>query len=262
MNFIRTVCASILPIFLMTSVIQAAINNGEDVTHPVTRFDTRLKCQNGVDKVDGSDIIGTARTDIVLKFDNEWQLAFRADFPIESFFCSKHCQECGGKNAKHVGDSLFQFLFVTPPQGDWLFAIGEQTIFPTAGDNLNIGDAKYQLLPTVAARYDLGYWSDGAYTGILLRHAFSVGGYPSAPPVARTYIQPTLNINFTKGWFINSSPELRYNWITSAWFVPFDLMIGVMVTPKFILSIEYAKAIVYDYPEYNQELEIRAGIFF
>lgn len=239
-------------------------NNGEDVTRPITRIDGRLKYQTGVNEPGGKAVIFTLRKDVVRHLSNSWQISLRGDLPYEwYYFSGKHPKNVvNGKKLDHLADSLVQGLIITPSFGKWTYGFGAQVIFPTAGDNLQVGDGKYQLLPTAAMRYDLGFWKAGAYVGLLVRHAFDVAGYKSAPHISQTYFQPFLNINLPAKWFLSFSPELRYDWMIRDWFVPFDIMIGKMITDKIILSIEYENAIVYDFEQYQQQVELRVGYFF
>lgn len=239
--------------------LQAVTNNGEDVTRPLTRFDLRLKFQDGVNSIYGKDAIVTARTDRVIYLPSHWQVGLRADLPYEWYTC--HRCSCG-KSLDHFADSLFQALLITPSHDKWTGALGAKIIFPTGGNNLQIGDAKYQLLPTLAIKYDLDDWSPGAYIGLLIRHAFNVGGYKSAPYISQTFIQPFFNLNFPKDWFLSWSPEMIYNWRIKGWFIPTDIMIGKMVTKKIVVSIEYENAIVYEFRQYTQQIEFRVGFFF
>lgn len=229
--------------------------NGEDVTRPVTRVDLRAKGQTGVTHQNGKDIIFTLRSDASIPLVRDWQLGLRADAPVELYYSPGH-------NANHMADSLFQAFFITPTYDKWTFGVGAKAIFPTGGKNLSIGQGKYQILPSVAFKYDLSELSAGTYVGSIVRHAWSVAGYGSAPFISQTYIQPFFNFNLPSDWFLNSSPEMIYNWITGDWFVPFDLMIGKMVTKKIVLSLEYETALVYDYPKYRTQLEFRIGVFF
>lgn len=249
--------------FVYASDVEPEIlNNGEDITRPIKRFDLRLKYQTGVNSIQGKATVFTARTDQVYTFLSEWQLGLRIDLPYEWYTCPQSSQQQCNKSLNDMGDSLFQILAGSPAYDRWTYGFGVKFIFPTAGNHLQIGQGKYQVLPTVALKYDLNEWSAGSYTGFIFRHAFDIAGYKSAPYISQTYIQPTININLNERWFVNSSPEMIYNWRTKAWFIPFDLMVGWMPTKKIVLSLEYENAIVYDYPKYAQQIEFRIGYFY
>lgn len=256
-----------LPAFANTEGVlqEEKINNGEDVTHPVRRFDLRVKYQTGVTHAEGKDVIVTLRTDQLFYFDNEWELSFRVDIPYDWFYCPRNSRECNltpCTDADHLDDSLLQIFLITPSFYKWKYAVGTKFIFPTGGVNLEIGDGKYQLLPSFAFRYDLNDWVPGSYLGAIFRYAFDYAGYKVDPHISQAYIQPFFNLNLPDGWFLNSSPEMFYDFPTHHWFIPFDLMIGKMLGKKYIVSIEYECAIIDDYPEYSQQVEFRVGYFF
>lgn len=252
-----------LPVLLAANLQAYDLNNGEDITRPITRVDLRARFQDGASSQKGKTFTLTARSDMAITLKSLWQIGLRADLPVEVFWCPRSCCNCTScYNSRRMGDSLFQIFFITPAKNKWTFALGSKFIFPTAGRNLEIGDGKYQILPSAAMKYDLSDWSDGAYAGILFRQAWSYAGHPSAPRINQTFIQPFFNLNLPNAWFLNSSPELFYDWRTQHWFIPFDLMIGKLIHEKYVVSLEYEAAIVDDYPNYTQQIEFRIGAFF
>lgn len=237
------------------------INNGQNIVKPITRIDLRMKYESGVDKQNGYAIIPTLRVDKVIELPCNWQISFRTDLPYWWYRCTKQSRDCC-YNSQTWGDTLFQALAVTPAYGPWIFAFGSKFLFPSAGDNLEIGDGKYQILPTLAFGYDIDEWGEGSFWGLLVRHAFDVAGFASAPHINRTYIQPTINIMLPDNWFFTSSPELCYDWMVPGWFIPFDMTIGKMVTKRIVVSLEYEVALMYQYKQYRQLTEFRVGFFF
>lgn len=249
-------------ILLLPFFLSAVENNGEDVTRPVSRFDVRAQAQTGASRHDGNTTTLILRNDSVFKFPTEWQVASRVDLPFESFRCRHPTCKNSCYPSSHMGDSLLQLFLITPDQDLWCYAIGMKIIFPTAGKNLEIGNGKYQLLPSLAIRRDLPEISRGSFIGAIAREAFSVAGYSIATRISRTYLQPFLNINLPHGWFINSSPEMFYDWVNHTTFIPLDLMIGQMITPSLVVSLEYEYGIVYGYKNYRNQVEFRIGYFF
>lgn len=247
---------------LLASTANATDNNGQDVTRPLSRFDMRIQGQNGVGDQDGNTATLTFRVDSAIPLRSEWQLGLRLDAPFQSFRCPHHNEKHPCYNSNHMDDSLMQLFIITPNYGRWCFAAGFKMIFPTAGRNLEIGNGKYQFLPSAAFRCDWNELSEGSYFGVIVREDWSVAGYSSAPRISRSYLQPFLNINLPCKWFINSSPELFYDWVSHQWFIPLDLMVGKMITPKLIVSLEYEYGLVYGYRNYRNQLEFRIGIFF
>lgn len=234
---------------------------GEDITRPLNRFDLRAEGQKGENCRHSSDVIATARTDLLIKLPDGWSTGVRVDVPYAWYWSGSRQSACG-HDVFHLDDSLLQVILIAPECGKWTGAFGVKAIFPTAGDHLEIGDGKYQLLPSAGFKYDLGEWSQGAYAGLIVRQAFDVAGYRSAPYICKTYIEPFLNINLPDQWFINFSPEIIYNWRIRKWFVPFDMMVGTMVSENVIVSLEYESAIVYGYKQFTQSLEFRVGYFY
>ena len=50
-----------------------------------------------------------------------------------------------------------------------------------------------------------------------------------------------------------------------AFFIPLDIMIGKMLTPKIVVSLEYEYGIVYTvykYKQYKDQIEFRIGYFY
>ena len=59
------------------------------------------------------------------------------------------------------------------------------------------------------------------------------------------------------------SPDIRINFLDhDKLFLPLDVMVGKLVTPKLITSLEVSAPIVKDYDLYNFKLEVRIGVFF
>lgn len=235
--------------------------NGEDITHPINRFDVRLEGQRGKNCRKSSNLILTLRTDLLFDLPQQWRIGVRMDLPYAWYWEGGKNSPCG-PSIDHLDDSLLQILFVPPSWGNWTCAFGFKSIYPTAGDNLQIGDGKYEIWPSAGFKYDLSDWSNGAYFGLILRQAYNVAGYRSAHYVCKTYIEPFFNLNLSNQWFINISPELIYNWRIESWFVPFDLMVGKMINERLIISLEYETAIVYGYKQFTQSLEFRIGYFY
>jgi hypothetical protein len=81
---------------------------------------------------------------------------------------------------------------------------------------------------------------------------------------------PLVNIGLPDGWFVNLYPssDIRYNFAakrpgdSGRWFVPFNFMVGKMVTRSIVASLEMGVPIVNDYQVYDFKLEARVGFFF
>ncbi|HHT9127116.1 MAG TPA: hypothetical protein ACFYD6_15065 [Candidatus Brocadiia bacterium] len=240
---------------------EEAVNTGQDFTKPLTQFDISLKYQNLQEDFETTVI--TARVDKPFLLGNDWQLALRADLPYMWSDVPSADNPPPGENQEGFSDFLVQALFITPTKGKWTAGFGTQVIFPTAEKD-SMGTGKYQLLPTLGVKYDLGEtgWMKGAWAATLLRYAVDIGGDDDRPNINQTYIQPVLYITLPRLWFLTFAPEMIYDWRTENWHVPFDLLVGKMLTRKIVVTVEYKAAIVDDLPLYTQEVEFGIGFFF
>lgn len=250
----------------LTPELEDADNNGEDVTKPINRFDVRFQVKTLPDATESGQTFDnqrnetlTLRSDLRL-FSKPDQLALRIDLPL--IWSNKPSSENkNGANEFGLGDLLLQAAYVRTFDSRWAAAIGLQTILPTATGPA-FGTGKWQLLPSVALRADLPEISAGSYAGLVARHDFSVAGTSSRSNINQLILEPQLNIGLRDRWFLNSSPKIYYNFETSKWFVPLDLMVGKRFGDRWIASIEYQYGLVRDDDKFNQWIELRVGYFF
>jgi hypothetical protein len=240
--------------------MKGEIETGQDFTKPLTRFDLRLKYQQ-IDQGDSHNTVATARADVPVVLGGGWQFALRADLPY-AWSDVPSTDNRDGEAQRGLSDALIQGLLIAPISGKWDYGIGAQMVLPTASHD-NMGTGKYQLLPTVGIKYDLGDWARGAWCGALVRYAFDVASKDDdRAHVSQTYIQPFVHLLLPRAWFLFFEPEARYDWREKRWFVPFDLMLGKKVTANLVVSLEYKTAIVDDLPLFSQEVEARVGFLF
>ncbi|NTU60067.1 MAG: transporter [Deltaproteobacteria bacterium] len=236
------------------------VNTGQDFTQPVTRAELRVRYQRAVEEDDHNTAV-TARVDDISDLGGGWRLALRADLPYQ-WTDTPTGENPDGELDRGLGDALVQALLVAPVGGKWAYVLGTQVILPTARKDA-MGTGKYQLVPTLGAKYDLGQWSRGAWCGALVRHAFDVASKDDERAhVSQTYLQPFVNILLPRLWFLTFAPEVRYDWREKRWFAPFDLMVGKMVSDRLVVSLEYKSAVVDDLPLYKHEVEARVGLLF
>jgi|GEM_PF-506503 len=235
-------------------------NTGQDPTKPLKRLDVRLKYQ---DLPGGSSaVVPTLRLDIPFPVgDKGWKIGTRFDLP---FVISDvpSSDNPGGDWHGGVGDSLAQVLLITPPQGRWQFGFGTQAIFPTGSED-QMGTGKWQLAPMVAGIYALPEISKGSFTGLLVKDQFSIAGDEDRNHVNELVLTPLLNINLPNRWFLTFAPEIKFNLKDDgAAFVPFDILIGKLISPKTVVSVELKAPLLDDYKQYDFEVEFRIGFFF
>jgi hypothetical protein len=98
-----------------------------------------------------------------------------------------------------------------------------------------------------------------------LPYAFDYAGDEARHHISVLQLQPALNIHLPQAWFVElyPSPDIRINFLDhNKLFLPLDVLVGKLVTPKFIASLEVSAPIVKDYDLYHFKLEARIGFFF
>jgi hypothetical protein len=239
---------------------KSEVNTGQDPTKPIARLDLRLKYQ---DLPGGnSSVVPTLRLDVPLELgESGWTLGTRFDLPFVINDVPSP-DNPGGDWHGGVGDALSQFLLITPPQGRWQFGFGTQVIFPTASQD-QMGTGKWQLAPIIAGVYALPEISKGSFVGLLIKDQFSVAGADGRKDINDLVIQSLFNINLPDRWFLTFAPEMRFDLEDDgAAFIPFDLVVGKMITPKTVISVEFKAPLLDDYRQYDFEVEFRVGFFF
>jgi hypothetical protein len=106
--------------------------------------------------------------------------------------------------------------------------------------------------------------SPGRFFAAEMLYAFDIG----EPDSGELQLQPTLNVELPHGLFLNLFPssDIRINLGTpkgnGRLFFPFDALVGVMVTPVLVASLEASLPIVKAYPVYDFKLQAKVAYFF
>jgi hypothetical protein len=266
----RLLTASIVLVAVLSigrsGAAEEELNDGEDITNPVNRFDIRFQVKTLPDATESGQQFDdrnaetlTLRSDLKF-FSKPNQLALRLDLPL--VWSNKPTSENkNGVSEFGFGDLLFQAAYVRTFSARWAGAIGSQTILPTAtGDAF--GNGKWRLVPSAAIRAQLPEISDGSYAGLIVRQDVSVAGSSSRKNINSLILEPQLKISLPARWFVNSSPKFYYDTYAKDWFVPLDLMVGKRFGPHCIASLEYQYGLVRDNYRYRQWVECRIGYFF
>ena len=248
--------------FICTKALaeEEEVNNGQDFTKPLTRFDIRQKYQDlPGDKFSSAT---TLRVDKPFVLDNHWIASTRFDLPF-AYTDVPSTDNSNGDKESGVSDSLIQVLMVAPMAGrEWTWAYGFQALFPTATHD-EMGTGRFQFAPTWGAKVNTPALGKGAWAALLIKNYLDVGGDGDRADVNQLSIQPVLNINLPKRWFVTLAPDMRVNWEDNgSWFIPFDVTIGKMLNRTTVCSVEYKTPIHDDYEIYDHEVEARIGFFF
>ena len=150
---------------------------------------------------------------IPVRLTEDWNLITRTIMPIIS-------QGSPAPGIDHVGGlgDINPSLFLSPSKpGKLIWGVGPTFTLPTASNRL-LGSGKWSAGPTGVVLVMQGPWVYGA----LANNQWSFAGWGDKD-VKQMLVQPFLNYNFGKGWYLTSAPIMTANWTTTAgnaWTVP------------------------------------------
>ena len=177
------------------------LNNGQDITRPLARFDARYQYQ----LLPGGRAKNTVtvRTDRPFVINEHWGIGTRVDLP--AVFSNKvTADEPHGAFKGGLGDLLGEIVLIRKFNELWAAGAGTQFIFPTAGTD-QLGDGKYQLLPTVGIRRQLPGVSNGSFAGFVMRYAVNYAGSEKRPSISTLEMAPTFNWILPDNWFFSEA---------------------------------------------------------
>jgi hypothetical protein len=118
-------------------------------------------------------------------------------------------------SASGLGDINPTFFLSPAKSKKFIWGIGPTFTLPTASDSL-LGSGKWSAGPAAVALLMEGPWVVGA----LVNNQWSFAGW-SDEEVNQGLMQPFLNYNFSRGWYLTSAPIMTADWTTSdGWTVP------------------------------------------
>ncbi len=98
---------------------------------------------------------------------------------------------------------------------------GFTVVTPTATDS-RLGGGKLDLGPALVF-----VWSGGpALVGVLATDAVSVAGDDARPDMHQMLLQPFVSINLPLGTYVNTAPQMLFDWENEAWTVPIGGGVG------------------------------------
>ncbi len=256
----------------LSALAEEEINNGQDITRPLTRFDLRYQFQNvpvpGDSGHDDTNIV-TMRMDKPVVLGNGWLLAGRADLPLIMTNVRAPGNPSGDMKFG-MGDALVQGLVIKVVNPRFAWAAGAQVIFPTATEDY-MGTGKFRVVPTVAARVSTDEVLKGSWVAFAAQWDTDFAeSRKNSVDVNELKFAPIVNIPLPDQWFLClfPTPDIRFNLgdkrpvDSGRWFVPADIMVGKMFGRKVVASFEASVPIVNDYKLYDFKCEARIGYFF
>jgi hypothetical protein len=153
---------------------------------------------------DTGDLLYNLNVQPVVPFslNEDWNLITRTIIP---FFALENAPS--GFDSAGLGD-INTSLFFSPAQaGKVIWGAGPILSFPTATDDL-FGSGKWSAGPAAVALTMRGPWVFGA----LANNVWSYAGDSDRRSVNAMLVQPFINYNLEKGWFLVSAPVITADW--------------------------------------------------
>jgi len=132
-----------------------------------------------------------------------------------------------GTNIQTLGDINPSVFFVPTLKGNFTVGVGPTLIIPSATDS-RIGSGRWSAGPTGVLVYSKGK----IVTGGLINNVWSFAG-DGKKDVNKMLIQPFLNYNLPKGWYLTSAPIITADWMNKddkGWTVPVGAGVGRVFT--------------------------------
>jgi hypothetical protein len=108
-----------------------------------------------------------------------------------------------------LGDMQPQFYFSPKQSGPVTWGAGPIFLVPTATNSRYLSQGKFGIGPTFVA---LAQPSFGTI-GVLVNNIWSVAGHQDKPDVNQLYLQPFINYNLRKAWYLSfTSTGITANW--------------------------------------------------
>lgn len=150
---------------------------------------------------------------IPIKITEDWNLITRLIMPI----INQPPLAAGIDHAFGLGDINPTFFLSPRAPGRLIWGVGPTFTLPTATDS-QLGSGRWSAGPAAVALVMQGPWVYGA----LLNNQWSFAGWGDTK-VNAFLVQPFLNYNLPKGWYLTSAPIMTANWVASTddeWTVP------------------------------------------
>lgn len=247
---------------------QEVVDNGQDFTRPRTRVDFRYQYQDTPPAHSDDLHIVTLRADKPFAISEKWELATRVDVP----FAATNMPSLDNLDADitiGTGDLLAQAFLITSVSEETAYAFGAQFIFPTASED-QMGGGKYRAVPSFGVRVMAPEITRGSWYALLVRYDFDFAGDDDRADISELQLAPVVYVNLPNQWFVNFYPssDIRYNFADKRpgddgrLFLPFDIMVGKLLTKDMIASLEVAFPLVQNYQVYDFKAEARVGYLF
>jgi len=150
---------------------------------------------------------------IPFRLNEDWMLITRTIIPI----INQPSLFPGTESEWGLGDINPTFFFAPAKPGEWIWGIGPTFTLPTATDS-ELGSGKWSAGPAVV----LARMQDPWVYGFVTNNQWSFAGWGDHK-FNQFLLQPFVNYNLPKGWYVCSSPMITANWEADSgdeWTVP------------------------------------------
>ena len=121
-------------------------------------------------------------------------------------------------SASGLGDTNYSLYLSPVKYGKVIWGAGPSLMMPTASDD-QLGSGKWSAGVTAVALTQVKWGS----MGVLGRHLWSFAGDSDRSDVNQSLIEPFVNYNLDKGWYLTSQPVITANWNADSgdrWTIP------------------------------------------
>jgi hypothetical protein len=152
---------------------------------------------------------------VPVKLNSDWNLITRTIVPVTE----QPALAPGLGNVTGLGDVQLS-LYMSPVKsfGGLIWGLGPSFSFATATDR-SLGTGKDSAGLSTALLTIQGPW----LVGVLITDVLSIGGQDDRKSVHQFLMQPFVDYNFSRGWYLASSPIMTANWKAASgnkWTVP------------------------------------------
>jgi outer membrane putative beta-barrel porin/alpha-amylase len=161
-----------------------------------------------------------------------------------------------------LGDATAQMLLIPTPPGRFEWGFGAKAGFPTARSE-QMGTGRWTLAPTAVFMWHPDWMRNDGFFGVTLRDTFDTGLPHDRDEIHYGTIQPQFQWNLPRHWFLATAPEFKCDFRhENRWYVPADLMIGKMLSERWLVSLDGQYAITNHLELPNWTVEFRVAFFF
>jgi hypothetical protein len=227
-TFLRLALTVAIPIATSAAYAQQGEDLREAAQNPIADL-ISLPFQNNtnfdIGHTDNTQNVLNIQPVYPIKLNPNWNLITRPILPViyqPPFFSGKELQALEEIAGPEVGDTEFGLGDLTPefffsprkpiqlgPHASLVWGAGPAFQFPTATDDL-LGTGKWSAGPGFVV-----FLSDERLhitTGFLILNLWSFAGEENRADVNAMTLQPFLNYNLPKGWYLTTSPLITADW--------------------------------------------------